>query len=142
MSSENNTKTVDKVNEMLPIGQLATFGLQHVLAMYAGAVAVPLIIGAAVGLSPEQLSLLVAADLFTCGIATLLQAIGIGNFAGIKLPVILGCTFAAVGPLIIIGKSLGMDYAYGSIIVGAIVVILIAPLYGKLLKFFPTVVTG
>ncbi|MBY6947594.1 nucleobase:cation symporter-2 family protein [Clostridium botulinum] len=142
MSSENNTKAVDKVNEMLPIGQLATFGLQHVLAMYAGAVAVPLIIGAAVGLSPEQLSLLVAADLFTCGIATLLQAIGIGNFAGIKLPVILGCTFAAVGPLIIIGKSLGMDYAYGSIIVGAIVVILIAPLYGKLLKFFPTVVTG
>ncbi|MDR5586188.1 MULTISPECIES: nucleobase:cation symporter-2 family protein [Clostridium] len=142
MSSENNTKTVDKVNEMLPIGQLATFGLQHVLAMYAGAVAVPLIIGAAVGLSPEQLSLLVAADLFTCGIATLLQAIGIGNFAGIKLPVILGCTFAAVGPLIIIGKSLGMDYAYGSIIVGAIVIILIAPLYGKLLKFFPTVVTG
>lgn len=142
MSSENNTKTVDKVNEMLPIGKLATFGLQHVLAMYAGAVAVPLIIGAAVSLTPEQLSLLVAADLFTCGIATLIQAIGIGNFAGIKLPVILGCTFAAVGPLIIIGKSLGMDYAYGSIIVGAIVVILISPLYGKLLRFFPTVVTG
>ncbi|SDP75404.1 nucleobase:cation symporter-2 family protein [Clostridium gasigenes] len=135
------TKT-NKLDEMLPLGQLATLGLQHVLAMYAGAVAVPLIIGAAVGLSPQQLELLVAADLFTCGIATLLQAIGIGNFAGIKLPVILGCTFAAVGPLIIIGKSLGMDYAYGAIIVSGFIVILIAPLYGKLLRFFPTVVTG
>ena len=62
---------VDRVNEMLPIGKLATLGLQHVLAMYAGAVAVPLIIGGAVGLTPAQLSLLVAADLFTCGIATL-----------------------------------------------------------------------
>jgi NCS2 family nucleobase:cation symporter-2/xanthine permease len=88
------------------------------------------------------LALLVAADLFTCGIATLLQAIGAGPYIGIKLPAILGCTFAAVGPLIIIGKSLGMQTAYGSIIVAAIIVVLIAPLYGKILRFFPTVVTG
>lgn len=133
---------VDRVNEILPMGKLATLGLQHVLAMYAGAVAVPLIIGAAVGLTPLQLQLLVAADLFTCGIATLIQAIGIGHFVGIRLPAILGCTFAAVGPLIIIGKSLGMQTAYGSIIVAAVIVILIAPLYGKILKFFPTIVTG
>ena len=142
MKTVKNTGEVDRVNEMLPIGQLATLGLQHVLAMYAGAVAVPLIIGGAVGLTPGQLELLVAADLFTCGIATLLQAIGIVNFAGIRLPAILGCTFAAVGPLIIIGKNLGMQTVYGSIIVASIIVILIAPLYGKILKFFPTIVTG
>jgi NCS2 family nucleobase:cation symporter-2/xanthine permease len=35
-----------------------------------------------------------------------------------------------------------MQTAYGSIIVAAIVVVLIAPLYGKILRFFPTVVTG
>ncbi|NMF06443.1 nucleobase:cation symporter-2 family protein [Clostridium beijerinckii] len=140
--SQNNIKKDDKVNEMLPVSQLAILGLQHVLAMYAGAVAVPLIIGGAVGLTPEQLAFLVAADLFTCGIATLIQAIGIGPYVGIKLPAILGCTFAAVGPLIIIGKSLGMQTAYGSIIVAAIIVVLVAPLYGKILKFFPTVVTG
>jgi len=141
MSKANVTK-VDKVNEVLPLGQLATLGLQHVLAMYAGAVAVPIIVGGAVGLSPAQLAFLVAADLFTCGLATLLQAIGLWNFAGIRLPAILGCTFAAVGPLCIIGKNNGMDVAYGSIIAAAVVVVLIAPLYGKILKFFPTVVTG
>jgi xanthine permease len=85
---------------------------------------------------------LVAADLFTCGIATLIQAIGIGPYIGIRLPAILGCTFAAVGPLIIIGQKFGMQTAYGSIIVSAIIVVLIAPLYGKILRFFPTVVTG
>jgi len=142
VDTEKKEEKVDRVNEMLPIGKLATLGLQHVLAMYAGAVAVPLIIGNAVGLTPGQLELLVAADLFTCGIATLIQALGIGNFAGIKLPAILGCTFAAVGPLIIIGKNLGMSTVYGSIIVSSIIVILIAPLYGKILKFFPTIVTG
>jgi xanthine permease len=140
--SEGKNKKIDKVNEMLPISQLATLGLQHVLAMYAGAVAVPLIVGGAVGLTPTQLSLLVAADLFTCGIATLLQAIGIGPYIGIRLPAILGCTFAAVGPLISIGTKMGMQTAYGSIIVAAIIVVLIAPLYGKILRFFPTVVTG
>lgn len=140
--SKNNLAKVDQVDEMLPVNHLAVLGLQHVLAMYAGAVAVPLIIGGAVGLSPEQLSFLVAADLFTCGIATLIQAIGIGPYVGIKLPAILGCTFAAVGPLINVGKNLGMQTAYGSIIVASIIVILVAPLYGKILKFFPTVVTG
>ncbi|OBR94039.1 MULTISPECIES: nucleobase:cation symporter-2 family protein [Clostridium] len=140
--SEQSVKNVDKVNEMLPLPKLFTLGLQHVLAMYAGAVAVPLLIGASVGLTPRQLELLVAADLFTCGIATLIQAIGIGPYVGIKLPAILGCTFAAVGPLIIIGKSYGMPTAYGSIIVAALVVVLIAPIYGKVLRFFPTVVTG
>ena len=53
--SQNNIKKEDKVNEMLPVSQLAVLGLQHVLAMYAGAVAVPLIIGGAVGLTAEQL---------------------------------------------------------------------------------------
>jgi NCS2 family nucleobase:cation symporter-2/xanthine permease len=139
---KNNLEKESKVNEMLPVNKLAILGLQHVLAMYAGAVAVPLIIGGAVGLTPEQLALLVAADLFTCGIATLLQAIGIGPHIGIKLPAILGCTFAAVGPLIIVGKNLGMQTAYGSIIIAAIIVVLVAPLYGKILRFFPTVVTG
>jgi xanthine permease len=140
--SEAKVKKVDRVNEILPAGQLFTLGLQHVLAMYAGAVAVPLIVGGAVGLTPQQLALLVAADLFTCGLATLLQAIGLWNFAGIKLPAILGCTFAAVGPLIVIGKASGMQTAYGSIMVAGILVVLLAPLYGKILKFFPTVVTG
>lgn len=137
-----NLNKQDKANEMLPLNQLTVLGLQHVLAMYAGAVAVPLVIGGAVGLTPEQLALLVAADLFTCGLATLIQALGIGPYIGIKLPAILGCTFAAVGPLIIIGKNLGMQTAYGSIIAAAIIVLIIAPLYGKILRFFPTVVTG
>lgn len=140
--SEGKVVKVDRTNEMLPLGQLGTLGLQHVLAMYAGAVSIPLIVGGAVGLTPTQLAFLVAADLFTCGIATLLQAIGILNFAGVRLPAILGCTFAAVGPLVTIGKGSGMATAYGAIIAAGIIVVLIVPLYGKILRFFPSVVTG
>ncbi len=137
-----NEKMIDRSNEKLPVSKLIPLGLQHVLAMYAGAVAVPLIVGAAVGLTATQIAVLVALDLFACGIATLIQALGIGNFVGVKLPAILGCSFAAVSPLISIGTTSGMNTAYGAILVAGLIVIIIAPLYGKILRFFPTVVTG
>ncbi|MCM3747781.1 purine permease [Paenibacillus pasadenensis] len=121
--------------------KIAALGLQHVLAMYAGAVVVPLIVGGALGLTPAQMAYLIAADLFTCGIATLLQVFGTRWF-GSRLPVVLGCTFTAVGPMIIIGQQYNMATVYGAIILSGLFVVLAAPLYGKLLRFFPTVVTG
>lgn len=126
---------------MLSKQKVVTLGLQHVLAMYAGAVVVPLIIGGALNLTPAQIAYLIAADLFTCGIATLLQVIGT-RYTGIRLPVVLGCTFTAVGPIIAIASTSNLATAYGAIIVSGIFVVLAAPLFGKLLKFFPTVVQG
>lgn len=126
---------------MLSKQKVVTLGMQHVLAMYAGAVIVPLIIGGALKLTPAQMAYLIAADLFTCGIATLLQVIGT-RYLGSKLPVVLGCTFTAVGPIIAISLSSNLATAYGAIIVSGIFVVLAAPLFGKLLRFFPTVVTG
>ncbi|HWR41688.1 nucleobase:cation symporter-2 family protein [Sporomusa sp.] len=126
---------------MLPFGQLFTYGLQHVLAMYAGAVAVPLIIANALGLSKEQLIYLINADLFTCGIATLIQTLGFWNM-GIRIPIIQGVTFAAVTPMIIIGKTHGLTGIYGSIIVAGIVTYLMSPYFSRLIRFFPPVVTG
>jgi len=126
---------------MLSKQKIATLGLQHVLAMYAGAVAVPLIVGGALQLSAVQIAYLIAADLFTCGIATLLQVIGT-RYTGIRLPVVLGCTFTAVGPIIAIGSASNLATVYGAIIVSGLFVVLAAPLFGKLLKFFPTVVQG
>jgi len=126
---------------MLSKQKTFTLGMQHVLAMYAGAVVVPLIIGGALKLTPEQMAYLIAADLFTCGIATLLQVFS-NRFFGIGLPVVLGCTFTAVGPIIGIGLSSNLATVYGSIIIAGLIVLLIAPLFGKLLKYFPTVVQG
>ncbi|AEI46397.1 nucleobase:cation symporter-2 family protein [Paenibacillus mucilaginosus] len=126
---------------MLSRQKVFTLGFQHVLAMYAGAVVVPLIVGGALKLTGEQMAYLIAADLFTCGLATILQVMGTQWF-GSRLPVILGCTFTAVGPIIAIASTSNLATAYGAIILSGLFVVLAAPLYGKLLKFFPTVVTG
>ena len=137
------SNTVHPCDERLPAGQLLTLGIQHVLVMYAGAVAVPLIIGSALKLPKDQIAFLISADLFSCGIATLIQTLGLWIF-GIRLPVIMGCTFAAVGPMIAIGTnpSLGILDIFGSTIAAGIVGILLAPAIGKLLRFFPPVVVG
>lgn len=126
---------------MLSKQKIVALGLQHVLAMYAGAVIVPLVVGGALNLSAAQMAYLIAADLFTCGLATLLQVIGSKHF-GSGLPVVLGCTFTAVSPIIAIALGSNLATAYGAIIISGLFVVLAAPVYGKLLKFFPTVVTG
>ncbi|WP_368646574.1 nucleobase:cation symporter-2 family protein [Castellaniella ginsengisoli] len=140
------SKTVAPVDEILPMGQLTALGLQHVLVMYAGAVAVPLIIGRALGLDAHEVSLLIAADLFACGIATIIQSLGATPWFGIKLPVIMGVSFAPVGPMIHIAQSNpgheGAQLLFGTIIAAGIITILIAPWISRLLRFFPPVVTG
>ncbi|MBP3038948.1 purine permease [Bacillaceae bacterium Marseille-Q3522] len=121
--------------------KIASLGFQHVLAMYAGAVIVPLIVGGSLKLTSEQLTYLVAIDIFMCGIASLLQ-VWRNKYFGIGLPVMLGCTFTAVGPMIAIGSKYGITAIYGAIIVSGLVVVLIGKYFGKLVRFFPPVVTG
>jgi len=121
--------------------QTASLGIQHVLAMYAGAVIVPLIIGGALHLSGKQLAYLVSLDILTSGIATLLQ-VWQNRFFGIGLPIVLGCTFTAVSPIIAIGGQYGLSAIYGSVLVSGIIVMIISGFFSKLIRFFPPVVTG
>ena len=48
--------------------------LQHLLAMYAGAILVPIIVGTSLKFTPEEIAYLVTVDIFMCGIATFLQS--------------------------------------------------------------------
>src|SRR5690242_11218460 len=95
---------VSPVDEVLPIPKLIVLGLQHVLVMYAGAVAVPLILGGVMKLPKDQVALLISADLFACGLVTLIQTVGVWRF-GIRLPIMMGVTFAAVGPMIAMASN-------------------------------------
>ncbi|MBY7143865.1 purine permease [Virgibacillus sp. NKC19-3] len=119
----------------------AALSFQHLLAMYAGAILVPLIVGEALGLTSEQLTYLVSIDILMCGVATILQVVR-NRYFGIGLPVVLGCTFTAVGPMIAIGSEFGITAIYGAIIVSGIVVFGISQFFGKLVRFFPPIVTG
>jgi NCS2 family nucleobase:cation symporter-2 len=136
----------DPVEQRLPAGRLAALGLQHVLVMYAGAIAVPLIVGRALKLDPREVAMLISADLFCCGLVTLIQALGATQWFGIRLPVMMGVTFASVAPMVAMANAnpgaAGAQLVFGSIIGAGIVSIAIAPAVSRLLRFFPPVVTG
>ncbi|MCB1312478.1 MAG: purine permease [Sedimentitalea sp.] len=145
-AADTNTIPHNAVNEILPPTKLFTLGLQHVLVMYAGAIAVPLIVGRVLKLEPEQVAFLISADLFVCGIVTIIQSLGATQWFGIKLPVMMGVTFASVGPMVSIAAANpgteGARMLFGAIIGAGIIAMLIAPLVSRMLRFFPPVVTG
>ncbi|PRH78135.1 uracil permease [Streptomyces solincola] len=125
---------------------MATSGLQHVAAMYAGVVAPPLIVGAAVGLSPTELTFLTGASLFTAGLATFLQTLGVWKI-GARLPFVNGVTFAGVAPMLAIidtteNKADALPVIFGAVIVAGLLGFIAAPYFSKLVRFFPPVVTG
>ncbi len=138
------------VHQVPPAPKLAVLSFQHVLAFYAGAVIVPLLIASSLNLDAQTTIHLINADLFTCGIATLIQSVGITKHIGVRLPIIQGVTTTAVAPIIAIGLAVtdgeggnsALPAIYGSIIVAGLFTFFAAPYFARLLRFFPPVVTG
>lgn len=129
-------------DEKLPLGRSLAYGLQHVLTMYGGIIAPPLIVGGAAGLSPADQGMLVASCLFIGGLATILQTIGI-PFFGAQLPLVQGVSFASVATLVaIVNGGGGMPAVFGAVLVASLIGFLIAPFFARIIRFFPSVVTG
>lgn len=146
---DNKTgKKVMAVDEVLPFGQMFVFAFQHILAMCAGAVAVPLMVGNAVGLSNEEIIFLINADLFIAGIATLIQSLGLSKFIGAKIPMVEGTSFATVNAMVAIagtykGDSISaMTTILGAVFIAGAFCFIMAPFWARLIRFFPKVVTG
>lgn len=129
-------------HEYLGAGKSLAYGLQHVLTMYGGIIAPPLIIGAAAGLSGIEIGFLIAAALFVGGLATILQTIGVKHI-GAQLPLVQGVSFAGVATMIaIVTTGGGLQAVYGAVIVSSLIGFFLAPYFSKIIRFFPPVVTG
>ncbi len=144
-TSSKSTKRVSKgrpEDERMPIGTSFAYGLQHVLTMYGGIIAPPLIIGTAAGMTTAEIGLLIAASLFIGGLATILQTVGI-PFFGSQLPLVQGVSFASVSTMIaIVTQGGGIQSVFGAVIASAAIGLIITPIFSKVIRFFPPVVTG
>ncbi|WGW11398.1 nucleobase:cation symporter-2 family protein [Saxibacter everestensis] len=127
--------TAPRLLHMIPLG------LQHVLVAYSGMITTSLLIGVGVGLSTEQIAVLVSANVLVCGIATVLQTLGLFNI-GVRLPIVMGSTFTAISPAIVIGNDAGLPAVFGATLVAGALTWLVAPWFSKLMRFFPPIVTG
>ncbi|ADL21611.1 Xanthine permease [Corynebacterium pseudotuberculosis] len=144
------TSVTHPVDALPSSPKLIALGIQHVLAFYAGAVIVPLLIAGSLHLNAATTIHLINADLLTCGLATLIQSVGVGKYVGVRLPIIQGVTTTAVAPIIAIGLSVSdgqggvesLPTVYGAVIVAGLFTFFATPIFARFLKFFPPVVTG
>ncbi|OZD32724.1 uracil permease [Rhodococcus sp. 06-1477-1B] len=129
-----------------PLLQMFGYGMQHILSMFGGVIAVPIIVGGAAGLSAADQALLISCALFVSGVATVLQTVGV-PFFGSQLPLVQGISFASVSTVLtIIGSAedgrTGLRTVLGAVLVAALIGLAIAPFFSKIVRFFPPLVTG
>ena len=142
IKSTSNPTFARPEDENLGVAANIAYGFQHVLTMYGGIIAVPLIVGQAAGLTPAEIGLLIAASLFIGGLATLLQTIGI-PFFGCQLPLVQGVSFASVATIVaIVTAGGGLPSVFGAVIAASVLGFLITPIFSQIIRFFPPLVTG
>ncbi|MFI7006587.1 uracil-xanthine permease family protein [Streptomyces sp. NPDC050145] len=124
-----------------PWRRLVPLSLQHLLVAYAGMATMPLLVGTALHLPEDRIRLLISANLLVSGVATVLQSLGLKWF-GARLPIVMGSTFTAITPAILIGQEHGLAAVFGATVVSGLVTLAVAPWFGRCLHLFPPLVTG
>ena len=127
-------------NENLKFSKSIPLGIQHVLAMFAGNITVPIIVAGVFGQTPEQKIFLIQMALFVAGVATLVQTIGIGKI-GSKLPIIQGTSFGFI-PVMLPFKAFGLGAVFGAALIGGIFQIFLGYVLKPIRHMFPPLVTG
>lgn len=124
-----------------PLAQAVPLGIQHVLAMFAGNVTVPIIIAGAAGLAGGDKIFLIQAAMLIAGVATLMQTIGFGP-VGARLPIVQGTSFAFIPVMIPIANGAGLGALFGATIVGGIFHAFMGTFIGRIRNILPPLVTG
>lgn len=139
--SAHTAAELQDVNFMPPLIEAVPLGFQHVLAMFVGNVSVPLIIAAAINLPSAETIFLVQATMFVAGVATLVQALGIGPI-GARVPIVMGTSFAFVPVMLPIAAAYGLPAVLGAAFCGGLAMAAIGLCLRWIRFLFPPVVTG
>ena len=138
--ARKKTKASGASNKKLPLKQSIPLGIQHVLAMFAGNITVPIIIAGIFGQTPEQKIFLIQMALFVAGVATVIQTVGYGKI-GSRLPIIQGTSFAFI-PVMAPFAKVGLGAVFTAAFIGGIFQMWIGRMLKPIRHLFPPLVTG
>ena len=94
-SRKTKAGSTNSPDKKLPLNKSIPLGIQHVLAMFAGNITVPIIVAGVFGQTPEQKIFLIQMALFVAGVATIIQTVGYKEI-GARLPIVQGTSFAFI----------------------------------------------
>ena len=119
----------------------ALFGVQHVLVMFTGMIAAPLVIGQLLDLPPELRTNMLTGVMLGCGIGTTVSALGFG-FVGARLPIVLGTHSVYIVAVVAMAKASSLAGASTAMMLGGLILFAASPIIGKMRALFPPVVIG
>ena len=141
--ASRKTKSGSSANspdKKLPLNKSIPLGIQHVLAMFAGNITVPIIVAGVFGQTPEQKIFLIQMALFVAGVATIIQTVGYKEI-GARLPIVQGTSFAFI-PIMLPFKAAGLGAVFTAAFIGGIFQIFIGKVLKPIRHLFPPLVTG
>ena len=138
--SRRKSKGSSGANKKLPLNQSIPLGIQHVFAMFAGNITVPLIVAGVFGVTTGEKIFLIQMALFAAGVATIIQTVGYKNI-GARLPIIQGTSFAFI-PIMLPFKAFGLGAIFTAAFIGGIFQIWIGKMLKPIRHMFPPLVTG
>ncbi len=133
--------SIYELDGRVPLHQAATYGLQHVLAMFVSNITPVVIICGAAGVEPDVRAMLIRNCMLVAGLATLIQLYPLWRI-GSRLPIVMGmsCTFIALA--ISIAQSQGIGVLMGAVIAGGIIEGFLGLFASLWQRFIPPVVAG
>ncbi|WP_440896371.1 uracil-xanthine permease family protein [Amphibacillus sp. Q70] len=114
---------------------------QHVLAVFAANITVPLLVSGLLGLSSSETTFLIQCALLMAGITTFIQ---LAKYKGIGsgLPIVMGTSNAFIATVLLIAEDYGIPGVLGASLIGALFEILIGKNLKRLKRVFPPLVSG
>lgn len=114
---------------------------QHILAMFAANITVPLLLSALLDLPPSETAFLIQCALFMAGVATFIQIMkykGIGS----GLPIVMGTSNAFIPTVLAIAKDFGIGGVLGASFIGGLFEVFLGKNLLRLKKIFTPLVSG
>ncbi|MFF7177218.1 solute carrier family 23 protein [Streptomyces sp. NPDC008121] len=132
---------VHPVDESRPWGRILLFGIQHVLVMAATPISAIFLMSATLRLDAGLTVDLLSAAFVLSGAGSLVQSLGPWKF-GPRLPFVMLPGGAPLILFLAIAEQHGLRTASGAVILTALFIFVVLPLFSRLLAFFPALVIG
>lgn len=140
-SQLDDDKMLYGIEDVPPMGVSILLALQHILAAFAGIIAVPLVVCSALNFGVVETSIMVSATIFASGITTFIQSKGVGP-VGARVSGMMGTDFTFVNPTISVGSQFGIAGIVAATVTGSAVEIVLSRFIKPLMRFFPPLITG
>lgn len=132
----DRSEIVYRLEDRPPLWETLAVAAQHVLAVFGGIIAPPLVIANALHFDTQTTAYMVSMALFVSGLATLIQIMRIGPL-GSGLLSIQGTSFTFVTTIIAIGERGGLPLIFGVCAAGSFVEMLVS----RCLRYVQNIIT-